>query len=153
MLNTNRDIRSHLCVKRLRKRHHYGLCLVVSHVLGGGGELGVALDHLQHTNDQIKKNEQSNLVDGVQEVLLSSHLPPGPDHESHKHEVTVAEVGIIEEEGEVTLPDSEHASLCTDTPQLCTGGVGAQASQQLVPARGGNKGVCTSRFWTLEDCC
>jgi hypothetical protein len=33
--------------------------LVVGHVLGGGGELGVALDHL---------------VDRVQEILLCGHL-------------------------------------------------------------------------------
>ena len=58
---------------------------VVSHVLGGGGELGIALDHLgnnllQHVLQNIlREGVKFHLVHGVEEIFLSCHLPSRPD--------------------------------------------------------------------------
>ena len=66
-----------------RKTAHHS---VVGHVLGGGRELGIALDHLKQkscaTNvllNALEKNNLINLVHSVEEVLLSGDLPSRPD--------------------------------------------------------------------------
>ena len=112
--------------------------LVVGHVLGGGRELGVALDHLRPAKVMRKESKISiyiagkksrtqstsrklYLVDCVQEVLFCGHLPPCPADDQVKPQLPVQ-----------SLPNGEHAGLGADAPELGPGGVGAEPGQQLV---------------------